>query len=105
LTLADQPKIPLADAIRALREELTQAVRDGQGGEIRFQVGPVDLEFQVEISSEASGKAGIAFWLVTAGGGGSRRSTRANTVKINLQPVDASGAPLAVSSRVSSKPD
>jgi Trypsin-co-occurring domain 2 len=103
--LADQPKIPLADAIRALREELAQAVRDGKDGEVRFQVGPVDLEFQVEISKEASGQAGIAFWLITAGGGGSRRRTTANTVKINLQPVDASGNVLAVSAWTASKPD
>jgi hypothetical protein len=103
--MSDQPKIPLAEAIRALREELAQAVREGQDEEVRFQVGPVDLEFQVEISKEASGQAGVAFWLITVGGGGRRSSTRAHTVKINLQPVDLQGSPVKVSQRVTSKPD
>ncbi len=88
-----------------MREELAQAVREGQDDEVRFQVGPVDLEFHVEISKETSGKAGIAFWLITAGGGGSRRSSTAHTVKINLQPVDAKGNPVKVSQRVTTKPD
>jgi Trypsin-co-occurring domain 2 len=103
--MSDQPKIPLAEAIRALREELAQAVREGQDEEVRFQVGPVDLEFQVEISKEASGRAGIAFWLITVGGGSSRSSTTAHTVKINLQPVDPEGNPVQVSQLVTSKPD
>jgi hypothetical protein len=105
LTLADQSKIPLANAIRALREELAQAVREGQDEEVRFRVGPVDLEFQVEISKEASGKAGVAFWVVSVGGGGGRSSSTANTVKINLQPVDKHGNLVAVGARVQIVPD
>lgn len=83
--------IPLAEAIRALRRELTAAVREGGGEEVRFALGPVDLEFQVEVSKEAGGEAGIAFWLLTIGAKGTRTSGTAHTVRLSLTPVGPSG--------------
>jgi Trypsin-co-occurring domain 2 len=38
-------------------------VRQGKDEEVRFALGPVELELQVEVSKEAGGEAGIAFWL------------------------------------------
>jgi hypothetical protein len=105
VTIPADVQIPLADAIRALRSELVEAVREGADEEVRFALGPVELELQVEVSKEASGQAGIAFWLVSIGGGGKRASTTAHTVKLNLTPVDASGEDLTVSSQLESRPE
>jgi Trypsin-co-occurring domain 2 len=80
-------RIPLADAIRALRRELVEAVRQGKDEELRFRLGPIELELQLEISREAGGEAGISFWIVSIGAKGSRTSATTHTVKLTLAPV------------------
>ncbi len=40
-------KIGLAETIDALHAELAAAVKRGQGQEIQFPIGSVELEFQV----------------------------------------------------------
>lgn len=107
LTIADDDaQIPLAAAIRALRKELVEAVREGEGEEVHFSLGPVELELQVEVAKSVGGKAGIAFWLVSIGAGGSRDSASTQTVKLHLTPVNADGkGPVLVRSQVDGLPD
>lgn len=94
--------IPLSRAIQALRRELVAAVQEGEDQEVRFALGPIELEFQVELSREAGGEAGIKFWVVSLGGKGSRTSGTTHTVRLSLSPVLASEAgrdiPLVVGS-------
>ena len=47
VTVADEAQIPLASAVRAIRAQLVEAVRAGKDEEIRFALGPVELELQV----------------------------------------------------------
>jgi hypothetical protein len=82
-------EIPLASAIRALRSEIVEAVRAAAQEEIRFALGSVELELQVEAAREAGGEAGIKFWLVSIGGKGSHSSGTTHTVKLTLTPVRA----------------
>jgi len=79
--------IPLATAIRVLREQLQDAVRAGEGEELRFALGPVELELQVEAAHEGGGEAGIKFWLVSIGAKGGRSSSTTHTVRLSLTPV------------------
>jgi hypothetical protein len=88
----DGQGIPLASAIRALREELVDAVRAAEWEELRFALGPVELELQVQAAGGTSGNAGIRFWLVSAGGERSRTSAATHTVRLTLTPVHASAA-------------
>jgi hypothetical protein len=90
--MADEVEIPLANAIRALRREIVEAVRAGSGEEIRFALGPVELELQVEAAREVGGEAGVKFWLVSIGGKGSRSSGTSHTVRLTLTPVRTSAA-------------
>jgi hypothetical protein len=76
----------LASAIRALRAELVEAVRAGEGEEIRFALGPVDLELEVEPTAEGGVNGGIKFWLVSIAGKGSRSSSATHRVKLTLTP-------------------
>lgn len=89
----DPVAIPLASAIRALRDELQAAVRAGKDQELRFALGPVELELQVEAASEGGGEAGIKFGLVSVGAKGGRSSGTTHTVRLSLTPVpvDAHG--------------
>jgi hypothetical protein len=105
----DEVNVPLASAIQALRGELVAAVHEGQDEEVKFALGPIDLEFQVEVSREAGADAGVRFWVVAIGGKGSRSSATTHTVKVSLTPVLASEAsddrPLVVGSEQLSRPD
>ncbi|UGQ60515.1 hypothetical protein LSF60_23555 (plasmid) [Rhodococcus pyridinivorans] len=89
--------IELASVIRALRAELQTAMEEGEDSGIRFQAGPIELELSVEIQNSAEAKAGVKFWVVEAGGGGSSSNTRAQRVTVTLtphrggRPVDVEG--------------
>lgn len=84
--------IPLADAISALREQLAEAQRRGEGESLRFEVGPVEVTFQVvaTIEQNASGKASVGFQLFGFGAEGSAARTssdaRTHSVTVSLTP-------------------
>ena len=105
---ASETGVPLANAIEALRRELVVALERGQGEEVRFALGPIELEFQVEVSTEAGGEAGIKFWVVALGAKGSRSSTTAHTIRVTLSPVLAAEVgtdrPLVVGSEQLQRP-
>ena len=100
--------LPLATAIEALRQELIVALDKGKDAEVRFALGPVELEFQVEVSYEAGGEAGVRFWVVTLGGKGSRTSATTHTVRLSLSPVLAADVatdrPLVIGSEQRERP-
>jgi hypothetical protein len=82
--------VGLADAIRELRRELTQAMAEGHGQQVRFELGPVEMEFLLEISKAAEGDVGVRFWVVSLGGKGSVSSGSTHRVKLSLSPRDHS---------------
>ena len=47
--MTDEALIPLSGAIRALRQELVESVREGQDQEVKFALGPIELELQVQV--------------------------------------------------------
>ena len=83
--------VGLADAIRALRRELTTAMTAGQGEAIRFELGPVEMEFLLEVRKESEGEAGVRFWVVSLGGKGGLSSGSTHRVTLSLEPKGPSG--------------
>jgi hypothetical protein len=100
--------VPLAGAIEALRGELVAALEASEGEDVRFALGPIELEFQVELSRESAGEAGVKFWVVALGGKGSRSSATTHTVRLSLSPVLAAeistSRPLVVGSEQARQP-
>jgi Trypsin-co-occurring domain 2 len=88
--------VSLADAVGALRAELTRALWDGQREHLRFKVAPVELTLQVAVTKSAEGTAGVKWWLIGLGGKISRESTVTQSVKMTLDPMilDQSGHPV-----------
>lgn len=76
-------EIGIAEAVEHLRAELVAAAAGGGSGP-RFEVGPVELEFSVEMRKE--GKAGVKAWVVSAGAETSKVSV--HRVKLVLTPKD-----------------
>ena len=106
--MSDEVRIPLASAIEALRGELVDAVRSSEGEEIRFALGDVELELQVAVEAKVEGQAGIKFWLVSLGGGGTRSSGDTQTIRLTLTAMrntpDGLQSPGLVGSRQTSRP-
>lgn len=87
----DASPIPLSDAIRELRREITEAMREGKDSDVRFRLGPIELEFGLEVGRKLGGEGGIAFWVIKLGASGERTSATTHTVKLVLTPVGADG--------------
>jgi hypothetical protein len=77
----------LASAIRALRAELQDAISAGSGEQLRFALGAIELELQVQAASEGVGEAAVKFWVVSVGGKGGRSSEATHTLRLSLTPV------------------
>lgn len=98
--------VPIALAIQSLRQELSQALKEGQGQELRFELGPVELEFQVEVSwdvgGKAAGKGGINFSIISLGEASAeveakRSQGKIHTIKLTLNPKTSDGSNVRVS--------
>ena len=79
-------RVGLAEAIASLRAELYDAMVEGAGKLVQFQVGGVDLEFQAEVGREGEGSGKVRFWVVEAGASATARSSSTQTIKIHLEP-------------------
>ncbi|WP_037675491.1 trypco2 family protein [Streptomyces griseus] len=80
-------EIAIAEAVEYLRAELVAAAA-GSGTGPRFEVGPVELEFSVEMRKEGKGKAGLKAWVVSAGAEASVSKASVHRVKLVLTPKD-----------------
>ncbi|MEU2630399.1 trypco2 family protein [Kitasatospora sp. NPDC007106] len=89
-------EIELANAVAAVRDELLGAAARGAGQNLQFKVGPVELEFAVELRVDAKAKAGFKAWVVTAGAEGGAARSRTHTVKLTLTPQNADGTDVMV---------
>jgi hypothetical protein len=88
--------IGLADAIEGLRYELALAAWWGNGQQLRFKPGPVELTVEATVTSTVEGHGGVRWWIVDAGASGSADTSATQTVKLTLEPVmfDAAGQPV-----------
>ncbi|MFZ3568773.1 trypco2 family protein [Streptomyces sp. BH097] len=89
-------EIELADAVAALRDELLQASARGAGEDLAFQVGPVEMEFTVELRADAKVKAGFKAWVVSADAEAGVTRGRTHRVKVALTPKQLGGGDLLI---------
>ncbi|MFZ9740020.1 MAG: trypco2 family protein [Prochlorotrichaceae cyanobacterium] len=106
--------IPIAQAIKAIRQEITTAVKQGADEAVKFDLGDIELEFQVEISQGHSGSGGgsagfnvgVVAVELSGEGGVERSKTTTHTVKLTLKPVTSQGGKVQVSAQdVQTRPD
>ncbi|MFI0968350.1 trypco2 family protein [Streptomyces sp. NPDC021080] len=90
--------IPLVDAIAAVRDELLEAARtSGDHPDLVFAVGPVEMEFEVELRADANAKAGFKIFAIGAETGAGVSRGRTHRVSFTLTPRAAHGGDLLVS--------
>jgi hypothetical protein len=79
----DKALVGVAEAIAALREELTVAMDEGVRKRIQFKPDPVELTMQVAVTKDADGKIGWKILEV----GGSYQTATTQTLKLRLTPL------------------
>jgi hypothetical protein len=98
--VSDEPWVGLAEAIGALRQELTTAMdAAGPDARVRFELQPVELEFLLEVRKEGAGEAGVRFGVVTISGKGGVSSASTHRLKLSLKPQDPGGEQLRIRDR------
>ncbi|GJF35057.1 hypothetical protein KNE206_77570 [Kitasatospora sp. NE20-6] len=86
-------RIGLADAVTAVRNELMEAAAQGESQALAFDVGPVEMEFEIELRAEARAGGKFRAWVVSAEAeaGVSRGST--HRVSFTLTPRTRGAGP------------
>jgi hypothetical protein len=92
--MAGLERIGLQDAIAALRKELIESVIASQGERLRFEVGEITMEFQIEVERSIEAKGGLKFYVVELGAGQTEKAKDVHKVVIPLKPVRADGKPV-----------
>ena len=96
--------VGLADAIAALRAELTSALRAGDGSDVRFELGAVELEFLVDVRRDASADLGVKFWVLSLEGKGGLSRNSQHRVKLTLQPIQDGAEKLQIGAAAAERP-
>ncbi|MFC1430830.1 trypco2 family protein [Streptacidiphilus sp. N1-3] len=95
--MSDFEEIELSAAVRAVREQLALAAAEGAGSPVRFQVGPIQMDFAVEIHREAGVKGGVKAWVVSADAEAKASRGTTHRVSFTLTPKDgATGRDLEI---------
>ena len=90
-------EIDLTDAVSVVREQLVEAAWQGIGQEIAFAVGPIEMEFAVELRADAKAKAGFKAWVLSGDMEAGVARGRTNRVKVTLTPKRPDGGDLLIS--------
>jgi hypothetical protein len=85
----DDSGIDLAVAVTAIRDQIMAAVASGAGERVKFEVGPIELEFSVELRHDASAKAGVRAWVFSAGVATAESASQIHKVSLTLTPKDS----------------
>jgi hypothetical protein len=83
-----EPWVGLAEAIGAVRAELTAAMDAGAGERIRFTAEPIELELGVEVHTGGRAEGGVKIGVVSVGASGERSSTASHRLTVRLAPVE-----------------
>ncbi|MGH3817152.1 MAG: trypco2 family protein [Pseudonocardiaceae bacterium] len=79
-------RVELAQVIGQLRQELSAAMREGEGEDLRFELGTVELELTVAVSREAGPNAKVRFWVIELGADATVSSQATQRITLTLDP-------------------
>jgi hypothetical protein len=83
--------IELAEAVEAVRDGLLAAAARGADRELRFELGPIQMEFTLEVRRDARAKGGVKAWVIDAGAEAGSAIGRTHKVSFTLTPKPAEG--------------
>ena len=89
--------VTIADAIKQLRAQLIEAIREGEGKSVRFLPKSVEVELTMVLKSQVDGGGGIKAWFVDVSVKGSTGNEATHKVKLTLDVVGPGGKPTEIS--------
>ncbi|MEV6114038.1 trypco2 family protein [Streptomyces sp. NPDC052109] len=78
--------VELSEVIRQLRAELATAMAEGEGEDLRFALGPLELELSVSVQRDAAVNGKVKFWVVEAGADAKVGGNHVQTLRLTLEP-------------------
>jgi hypothetical protein len=84
-------EIELAELVENLRKELSGARHAGEGQDLRFEVGNVELELSVVVTKEGGASGKVKFWVLELGGDAKATSGATQRIRLTLTPQLAGG--------------
>ncbi|MFE9451849.1 trypco2 family protein [Streptomyces sp. NPDC006739] len=78
--------IELGSVIKDLRSELQAAIEAGKDENLRFELGPIELEASVAVERSDSGAGRVRFWVVDLGGEHKKGVSNTQRIKLSLTP-------------------
>lgn len=99
--------VPLASFVKQLRMDLEDALREGQGHAVRFEIGDIQLELQVEVTRTSDGSIGISIPLfvpLSAEAKKVRESRSSQTLRLSLKPQTTDRQPLIIDDTTTAEP-
>lgn len=87
-------RVPIAQAIDALRKELEEAMASGVSHGLKFRASEVELEMTACITKSGEAGGGIKWWLIDASVKGSLGSELTQQVRLKLVPTGAGDEPV-----------
>ncbi|OLT30715.1 hypothetical protein BJF83_24590 [Nocardiopsis sp. CNR-923] len=81
-------ELRLTDAVRTLREELTEAVAEAEAHnpDLTFDVGPVTMDFEVQFRADAKAKGKLSAWIASGEVEAGASRARTHRVSFTLTP-------------------
>lgn len=91
-------EIELSAAVAALRDELLNAATKASTSDMEFVVGPIELEFAVELKQDVKAKAGFKAWVVSGDVQAGIARSHTHRIKLALTPRKPGGGEFLVTS-------
>ncbi|WP_051940199.1 trypco2 family protein [Phaeacidiphilus oryzae] len=85
------PAVDLTTAVAAVRDQLTAAAEAAGDSPLRFEVGPITMEFAVEFTQDRSAKGGLKAWVLTAEAEARRATATTHRITFTLTPTTPTG--------------
>lgn len=92
----DRDWLDLADAIEVLRTQISEAQHRAADSELRFVLGEITAEFEVELVRTGNGGGRLRFGVVEADARRERTARSMQRVTLRLQPQRRGGGDVAV---------
>jgi hypothetical protein len=89
--MAYDEKVPLRDALTALRRQLKLAAEDAQklgADDVRFRVSEIELELTVVAEDSTTAGAEVGWWIFKGNAGIAAKDAVTHKVKLNLNVGD-----------------
>jgi len=96
-------EIKLSDAVESVREELLYAASRGGQSDLGFAVGPIEMEFTVELRIDSKLGTGVKAWVIAGDLSANVARNRAHKVKITLTPRQVDATDLLIASERSNQ--